>query len=242
MSARIAKAAALSPSSFRKRYRSSYETPSPSSTLTLPVRKRYRGASELVEDIEDESLDSDAEREGSEDEGHGLEDEGPGLEEVEEAAASREGSMPSTFKIGQISRSVSEQQRVEETLSPRIPVHTTWIDPEDISPSSPIVPSPLASPATTPAATISVDKDQFLEGFDRDFGELYTRLREDSDEIFSQRYRLKSLEQEQERAIVTFEALWRLMLALEAWAGHHELQEIRGHIATLEQERNRREQ
>nr|GEZ98316.1 hypothetical protein [Tanacetum cinerariifolium] len=38
-SARIAEAAALSPSSFRKRYISSYETPSLSSSLTLPIRK-----------------------------------------------------------------------------------------------------------------------------------------------------------------------------------------------------------
>nr|GEY52671.1 hypothetical protein [Tanacetum cinerariifolium] len=36
MSARITKATALSPSSIRKRYRSSYETPSPSSSLTFP--------------------------------------------------------------------------------------------------------------------------------------------------------------------------------------------------------------
>ncbi|GKG58807.1 hypothetical protein Tco_0594577, partial [Tanacetum coccineum] len=35
MSARVAEAAALSPSLFRKRYRSSYETPSPSSS-SLP--------------------------------------------------------------------------------------------------------------------------------------------------------------------------------------------------------------
>ncbi|GKC43354.1 ribosomal protein L21e, partial [Tanacetum coccineum] len=38
MSARIAEAAALSPSSSRKRYRSSYEMPSPSSSPTLPIR------------------------------------------------------------------------------------------------------------------------------------------------------------------------------------------------------------
>ncbi|GJX46145.1 hypothetical protein Tco_0271335 [Tanacetum coccineum] len=88
MSARITKAAALSPSSFRKRYISSYETPSPSSSPTLPIWKRCRGTSELVEDIKDESSDSDTEKEGSEDEGpgsedegHGSEDEGPGLEE-----------------------------------------------------------------------------------------------------------------------------------------------------------------
>ncbi|GKG05072.1 hypothetical protein Tco_0315459, partial [Tanacetum coccineum] len=39
MSARIAKATALSPSLFRKRYRSSYETSSPSSSLTFPIQK-----------------------------------------------------------------------------------------------------------------------------------------------------------------------------------------------------------
>nr|GFD33436.1 hypothetical protein [Tanacetum cinerariifolium] len=95
ISTQIAKVATLSPSSFRKRYRSSYVTPSPSSSLTLPIRKRYRGTSELILDTktEDEGLDSDVEREGSEnegpsldDEGHGLEDEGPSLEEEEEAA------------------------------------------------------------------------------------------------------------------------------------------------------------
>ncbi|GKC83493.1 hypothetical protein Tco_1139210 [Tanacetum coccineum] len=53
------------------RYRSYYETPSPSSSPTLPIRKRHRGTSELVEDTKDESSDSDAEREGADDEGHG---------------------------------------------------------------------------------------------------------------------------------------------------------------------------
>nr|GFA62711.1 hypothetical protein [Tanacetum cinerariifolium] len=42
MSARIMEAVALPSSSFRKRYRSSYETPSPSSSPTLPIRKRYQ--------------------------------------------------------------------------------------------------------------------------------------------------------------------------------------------------------
>nr|GFA33906.1 hypothetical protein [Tanacetum cinerariifolium] len=56
MSARIAEAAALSPSSFRKRYISSYETPSLSSSLTLPIRKRYQ---------EDEGLGSEDEEEAS---------------------------------------------------------------------------------------------------------------------------------------------------------------------------------
>ncbi|GKF89598.1 hypothetical protein Tco_0263561, partial [Tanacetum coccineum] len=54
MSARIEEAVALSPSSFCKRYRSSYETPSPSSSPTLLVRKRYRGTSELILDTDSE--------------------------------------------------------------------------------------------------------------------------------------------------------------------------------------------
>ncbi|GKG61852.1 hypothetical protein Tco_0623569, partial [Tanacetum coccineum] len=58
----------MSPSSFYKRYRPSYETSSSSSPSALPSRKRYQGMSELVEDTE-ESLDSDNERQGSEDEG-----------------------------------------------------------------------------------------------------------------------------------------------------------------------------
>ncbi|GJV85606.1 hypothetical protein Tco_1525504 [Tanacetum coccineum] len=86
-SARVAAAMSLSDPAFCKRYRSSYETPSPS--LTLPVWKRYRGTSELIldndsdgdelgdkdieEDREDESSDTNYEREGSEDEGPSLE-------------------------------------------------------------------------------------------------------------------------------------------------------------------------
>nr|GFA13344.1 hypothetical protein [Tanacetum cinerariifolium] len=90
MSARIVEAVALSTSSFRKRYRSTYETPSPSSSLTLPVRKRYRDTSELIEDTKGESSELDSERKGSEDEsldsdeereGHGLDDEGHGLDD-----------------------------------------------------------------------------------------------------------------------------------------------------------------
>ncbi|GJY29377.1 hypothetical protein Tco_0405144 [Tanacetum coccineum] len=89
--ASMTKAMALLDSAFHKRYKSSYETPSPS--LTLLVRKRYRGTSELVldtniegdelgdEDAEDEILDADDEREGLDDEDHGLNDEDHGLDD-----------------------------------------------------------------------------------------------------------------------------------------------------------------
>ncbi|GJW97962.1 hypothetical protein Tco_0179770 [Tanacetum coccineum] len=98
---------AFEPSAFRKRYRSSYETPS-SSSLTILMRKRYRGTSELILDInsegdelgeedeeEGESSDANDEREGQglddkgqglDDEGQGLEDKGPSMEEEEKAA------------------------------------------------------------------------------------------------------------------------------------------------------------
>ncbi|GJY68621.1 hypothetical protein Tco_0471603 [Tanacetum coccineum] len=166
--------------------------------------------------------------------------------------------------------------------------------------SSPLISLTVPSPVATPTATIPVDEDQFIEvgaqlelyggilqdhtqrldalpptlfaEIDRDVRELYTRSGAVRDEIFSQRYRLRSLEQEQERAVMTFGALWRPVLALEAWAGHvdtrmasmsragyddhrlvhdllvqqaalqRELQEMRGRVTALEQERDRREQ
>ncbi|GKB61996.1 hypothetical protein Tco_0918182 [Tanacetum coccineum] len=87
-SAKLTEAMTLSPSSFRKRYRSSYETPSSSASLasspTLPVRKRYRGTSELILDTETKGDESEAEGTGSESED--LEDEGPDSE-GEEAAS-----------------------------------------------------------------------------------------------------------------------------------------------------------
>ncbi|GKE12735.1 hypothetical protein Tco_1416286, partial [Tanacetum coccineum] len=93
-----------------------------------------------------------------------------------------------------------------------------------ISPSHSDVPSPVSSPlisltvpspVATPTATIPVDEDSFKE-IDRDVGELYTRSGAVRDEIFSQRYQLRSLEHEHERAVMTFRALWRPVLALEA--------------------------
>ncbi|GKB85904.1 hypothetical protein Tco_0958176 [Tanacetum coccineum] len=155
------------------------------------------GTSELVEDTKDESLDLDTKREGLKDK------------------ASEE---PLSLGYEALRR------RVEETPAPRPPICDTWVDPMDgtvyidipidvppvrvpvqtppspewSSGSLPISPSsPVASLATTPATTIAVDKDKFLE-----------------------RYKLRSLEHEQERATVTFGAIWRLVLALESWAGH----------------------
>ncbi|GKD63138.1 hypothetical protein Tco_1305246, partial [Tanacetum coccineum] len=157
-SARVAEAMTLSDSAFRKRYRSSYETPSPLPSPTLQ--------------------DADDERERSEEEGHGLE----GMEEevvpegqqqVVPAAdtavgkplglgykalrrcelAVGEDQVSSTFEVGQSSRSVPEQQGAKKWSSSSLP----------ISPSSLVVLSPIASLVATPTMTIMVDEDQFLE-------------------------------------------------------------------------------
>ncbi|GJR77912.1 hypothetical protein Tco_0090277 [Tanacetum coccineum] len=51
-----------------------------------------------------------------------------------------------------------------------------------------------------------------FERYDRDIGELFTRSGEVREDIFSQRYRFRSLEYEQERVAVTFGAIWRPVL------------------------------
>ncbi|GJV89564.1 hypothetical protein Tco_1533502 [Tanacetum coccineum] len=211
----------------------------PALTLSQPLyyRKTARIAMQLIEDLKDESSNSDIEGEVSEDEGPGLEDEGPGLgdegpgseEEEEEASPEGEGSMPSTFKIRQSFRSVSEQQRVEETPAPRPPVRASWVNPIDgtVYIEIPIYVPPVHVPVQTPPSpewssgaqlelhkSILLDYIQRLdilppvlfEGYNKDLRELYTGSREVSNEISSQRYRLRSLKQEHKRVTVTFGA------------------------------------
>nr|GEY51013.1 hypothetical protein [Tanacetum cinerariifolium] len=193
------------------------------------ANKWYRGTSELVEDTEDESLDLYIKGEGSEKEGLGSKDEGPGLEEE---GASPEGQQQAVLVVD----TVADKPLGLGYRALRL------------SPLSLAIPTLVASPTTTLATIISVDEDEFLEVgvplelygsilhnhtqcldvlppalfevYDRDLRKLYTRSREVKDEIFSQRYRLRNLDQEQERATVTFGAIWRPVLALESWTGH----------------------
>ncbi|GKE45800.1 hypothetical protein Tco_1473084, partial [Tanacetum coccineum] len=252
-----ARAAALSHSSFRKRYRSSYETPSPLSSLTLPIRKRYQGTSNLVEDTKDESSDSDTEREGSEDEcpssedeGHGSEDEGPGLEEEEAAPEGQQQALPvvdtaTDEPLGLDYGALRHHElALEKGSVPSIYEIGQSSSSLLVSLSSPAVPTPVASLVTTLTATIAVGEDEFLEEPRAGAGEGYSDIC----------------------------ALWRPVLALESWAGYvntqraeiwraryddhrlihdllvqntkmqRELQELRGRVTTLEQKRSRREQ
>nr|GEW92247.1 hypothetical protein [Tanacetum cinerariifolium] len=209
LSASIAEVAAISDSTFRKRFRSSYESLPSSSMLDLPLQKRSRGTSELVEVAEeedDEEEDEDVE-EGSnldtksedvkdeglavgdevfdaEDEGLGLRVKSLGLggdeavpEGQQRAApivetavreplglgykalrhreiASREGQIPSVFKVGQGSGSVPEPERRErESVTLRQPTLATWIDPADgrVYIDVPAYPSPTPPIQTPPS-------------------------------------------------------------------------------------------
>nr|GEZ42812.1 hypothetical protein [Tanacetum cinerariifolium] len=118
------------------------------STDLIHGHKRYRGTSELVEDTKDKSLDSDTEGEGLEDGGPGSEDEGPGLEEEAEEAA------PEDILIN-----------VPPVCVPvQTPPSPEWSsDSLLVLPSSPVVPASVASQETTPAVTIAVGEDEFLE-------------------------------------------------------------------------------
>ncbi|GJV35072.1 hypothetical protein Tco_1407549 [Tanacetum coccineum] len=198
-SAKLSKVMTLSPSSFRKRYISSYETPSssasPASSPTLPIRKRYYGTSDPILDTETEGDELEAEGTGSESEES--EDEGPGSEGEETAYEDQQqqavliegtatdepmglgyraarryalelatGPVPSTFEVGQSSSTIYLD--IEFDPPSCVPVQTL-ASPEWssgsllVSPVSLSVPSPVVSPVTTPAATIAVDKDEFLE-------------------------------------------------------------------------------
>ncbi|GJQ99784.1 hypothetical protein Tco_0522769 [Tanacetum coccineum] len=159
-SAKLTKAMALSPSSFRKRYKSSYKTPSSSSlasSSTLPLRKRYKGTYELMEDKETESTESG-------DEGTDLEDEETAPEGQQQAARHHalkraRDTVPSTYEVGQGSESTPDQQletagEIPTQTHARLLIHITWEDSydgtiyRDIECNLPPVRSPIrASPA-----------------------------------------------------------------------------------------------
>ncbi|GKC70579.1 hypothetical protein Tco_1116462 [Tanacetum coccineum] len=130
--------------------------------------------------------------------------------------ALEEGDVYSTFEFRQGSGPAPESEIPERVLAFRQPTLTTWTDSEDGMnyidiPDYP----PPAPPELSPA---------LFKRYDRNIRELFTRSRAVRKEIFSQRYRFRSLEYEQERVAVTFGAIWRPLLALEAWAGQTDTQ------------------
>ncbi|GJU55378.1 hypothetical protein Tco_1229092 [Tanacetum coccineum] len=147
--------------------------------------------------------------------------------------ALEEGDVYSTFEVGQGSGSAPESERPERVSVFRLPTLTTWTILEAI-------------PTTVEAERFLIElgaqvemqgglirdhtvrleelSPALFERYDRDIGELFIRSGAVREEIFSQRYRFRSLEYEQERVAVTFRAIWRPVLALEAWAGQMDAQ------------------
>nr|GEX84467.1 hypothetical protein [Tanacetum cinerariifolium] len=157
ISAKVTEAMDLSPSSFYKRYISSYETPSlppsPVSSPPLPIQKRYQGTSKPILDTETKDNESEAEGAGlgSED----SKDEGPGSD-GEEAASEEQQQQQQSFNIEINAPPVHAP--VQPSASPE------WSSGSlPISPASLTIPSHVASLVTTPAATIAVDWDKFIE-------------------------------------------------------------------------------
>ncbi|GJT64801.1 ORFIII-like polyprotein [Tanacetum coccineum] len=129
-----------------------------------PIRKRYRGTSELILDTdseEDKIGDEDNEDEGHglDDEGHGLDDKGHSIESDRLGLEGEEEVVPEgqqravlvvEIAIGQGSGSVPEPKRPERVSALRQPTLTTWTDPED---SSAYIDVPAYPPPTLPIQT-----------------------------------------------------------------------------------------
>ncbi|GJZ01324.1 hypothetical protein Tco_0519285 [Tanacetum coccineum] len=220
-------------------------------TLSDSAFRDELGDEDTDKDGEDESSDADDERESSDDEVCGLEGEGLSLEKEEEAASGSSGCGDSrerafrTWLWGVETSRVSNRGGLDHEdgrvyidipvyVPPAVPVQTPpsleWSSGSlPISPSSPVAPSPIASPVATPTTTIlrlDAMPPTLFADIDRDVRELLTRSGAVRDEIFLKRYRLRSLKREQERVVVTFGALWRPVLALEAWAGQTDAQRV----------------
>nr|GEX74943.1 hypothetical protein [Tanacetum cinerariifolium] len=108
--------------------------------------------------------------------------------------AAEEDQKYSMFEVGQGSGSVPEGAEREST-----PPSPEWSsDSLPISPTPSTVPSPISSPTIPLTVPSHVTTPTVTIPVDED----------------------QSLEHEQERTAMTFRALWRLVLALKAWAGH----------------------
>nr|GFC31632.1 hypothetical protein [Tanacetum cinerariifolium] len=174
----IAEVAPMFDLAFRKRFRSSYDS---SSSLTFPVRKRYR---------EDEGPAAEDENPAG-DEGFTARDKGPSMG-VESLGLGRDEAVPEGQQraalvvetaISQNSGFVPEPKRPERVSASRQPTFTTWTDLKDGMVYIDVLAYPQpAPPVQTPPSP-------------------------------------ESLEHEQERTAMTFGALWRPVLALEAWVG-----------------------
>ncbi|GJW27502.1 hypothetical protein Tco_0044377 [Tanacetum coccineum] len=206
--------------------------------------------------MDDESHGLDDESHGLDDEGHSVESDGFGLEEEEEAVpgGSRllrtfevkhgSGSAPESERPERVSASrqstLTTWTDPEDGMvyidvpaypQPTPPIQTPpspeWTSGSlPISPSPSIVPSPISSPMIplTVPSPVATPATAETKGFLPELGaqvEIQEGLIRDH-----AWYQFRSLEYEQERVLVTFRAIWRLVLALESWAGQTDAQRV----------------
>ncbi|GJX67477.1 hypothetical protein Tco_0303204, partial [Tanacetum coccineum] len=210
----------------------------------------------------------DDEGHGLDDEGHGLEGEGLGLEEEE---AAPEGQQQAVLVVDTAFRFMPEQQGADRVSAFRHPTLTTWVDPKDdkvytdipvypplahvqtplspewssgsfpISPSSSVVPSPIASPVATPTATISINEDQSLEHQQERTVMTFISLWRPMLVFEAWAGNFDTRMTDMSRAGYDDHRLIFDMLVQQA-ALQHELREMRDRVTALEQERDHREQ
>ncbi|GKE55679.1 hypothetical protein Tco_1494864 [Tanacetum coccineum] len=212
--------------SITARYRSSYETPSssasPASSLTLPIWKRCWGTSEPILVTKTEGDESKAE--GTDSKSEESKDKGPSSESEETTKETTTPRLPVR---------ATWEDPVDDTVYMDIecvmpPVHEPIQTPASlewssgsllVSLASLIVPSPVASLVTTPAATIVVDEHEFLE--------VGAQLELHRSILHDHTQRLDALPPTLfEREI--------LALRMQHTADQCEMQELREHVATLE--------
>ncbi|GJX44834.1 hypothetical protein Tco_0261510 [Tanacetum coccineum] len=181
--ARVAEAIALSDLAFRKSDGDELweedTKEDESSDVDVERERESQGLDEEVHGLGDEDH-------GLDDESQGLEDKGLGLEEEEVVPEGQQQVVPVVETdvggwIGQKSRRVSPiiPAYVPLSYKSHTPLSPEWsLGSLPVSPSSPIVPSPIASPVATQTATISrLDAlpPTLVVDIDRDVKELYTR-------------------------------------------------------------------
>nr|GEX79025.1 hypothetical protein [Tanacetum cinerariifolium]GEX79383.1 hypothetical protein [Tanacetum cinerariifolium] len=140
--------------------------------------------------------------------------------------------VPSTYEVGQSSKSTPDQQLETsiQTYASLDHTITSWdtsitrVVPR-VPTVSPIIPSSVATQA--PAAAL--DEDALLEI------EAQLELYGSREEIHSQHFRLKSLERVKDETMITIGTLWQPILALEHATNQCEMQELKDRIAALEQ-------
>nr|GEU69879.1 synaptobrevin, longin-like domain protein [Tanacetum cinerariifolium] len=166
ISARVIEEMALSPSSFCRRYRSSYETlsssASPKLSPILPIRKMYQCTSKPILDTRTEGDESEAK--GTSSESEEFEDEGPGSESKDATSKEQQQrevlveDIAANEPLG-LGYEAARRHALKLAEGPtprrlRLPTCRTWVDPEDgtvyiyIEFDAPTVRTPVHTPAS----------------------------------------------------------------------------------------------